>query len=284
MCAEKLCKVSLPPFFKGSFEDWLHGGHYFLVKVGAMMPLPTDEVYLGIGPHPCKGERWDNSLCNVIWVEPCVYEADLVALLRAERMWNERVERAIEIAKEVHGDQKRDDGSPYLQQHVYPVTVTVLRIRRLLRSQVKEYRELFPDNDIWRINRCISKNTREKMVLAALLHDVLEDSDLDEDVLLREFGDEVYYMVRMLTKKRPGENYDEGEYYQRLMNAPRETRMVKLADRMNNLFCLQYTSKEKRQRYIKETIEHYLPLAAKTSAYFHLWMYKTLKQMEAEGV
>ncbi len=256
--------------YDGSFEDWLHGCHHFVVKCGLMLPF----VYK---TYPGLGKKDDP---KTVIIEPCFQEGDLRLWLTSKGLLDERVEHAIALAKEVHWNQLRDDGSPYLEQHIYPVVGMMLWIYSLRGKLWKEYINYFPD-PADRANVATPRRSRD-MVIVALLHDILEDSDIDERELKYTFGERIYEMVKILTKKRPGvDKYSISEYMQRVCAAPRQVRIVKLADRLNNVFCLQYTDEEKRKRYLEETARWYMPLAKKTSAYFHLWYYRTLKSLDA---
>ena len=254
------CKDGEPFIYDGTFEGWLHGGHHFLLKNGAMMPEKGWRIYAGIGPDPRKLE--ENR--NVVYVEPCVLEIELKSWLKACDFWNPYIEEALMLAKELHSEQKRDDGSPYLEQHIYPVALTILKTIKL--------------GYIYASPRITSRD----MIITALLHDALEDTDVEESKIICEFGENVYKMIKVLTKKRPWEeNYDIEEYMRRLNSSSIHTRIIKLADRMNNLFCLQYTSEEKRRWYIEDTVKYYLPLAKNTSKYFYIWMRRVLKSMNS---
>jgi len=223
------CKDREPFIYDGTFEGWLHGGHYFLLKHGAMMPEEDWRIYVGIGPDPRKLEGGR----NVVYVEPCVLEIELKSWLKACDFWDSLVEKALGMARKLHGEQKRDDGSPYLEQHIYPVTLTVLK--------TLELEHVYPSLGI----------SSRDMIIAALLHDSLEDTDVEDTKIIREFGENVYKMIKYLTKKRLWEeNYDMEEYMKRLKSSSTQTRIIKLADRMNNLFCLQYTT-EKKRKWIK---------------------------------
>ncbi len=261
-----ICKDRKPFIYDGTFEGWLHGGHRFLLKNGAMMPDKEFRIYAGIGPDPREmGQDVEmRKYSGLVYVEPCVFGIELESWLKACDFWNPYVEKALRMARKLHGEQKRDDGSPYLEQHIYPVTLTILktiRLRHIHRSPVI---------------------TPQDMIIAALLHDALEDTDVKEIKIIDEFGENVYEMIKVLTKKRPWEkNYSMEDYIKRLNSSDFRIRMIKLADRMNNLFCLQYTTEEKRKWYIDDTIKYYLPLAKNTSRYFYIWMKRVLKSMNA---
>jgi len=269
--------------YDGTFDGWLHGGHYFVVKVGATpYTYKGGGIYTGIGPDPCNGrkdmlytsrspESWWHFRCGKIWVEPCMEKIELDSWIKAARLYDVRMEKAMKIARDVHSEQRRANSAPYLEQHIYPVTLTVLRA---FNQRIPNYH---------RPIRVIEGDERQKdTLIAALLHDSLEHSHLKEYVLKDEFGENVYRMVKILTRKRPWEaNCNELEYYKRLRSAPIEALTIKLAERMNNLFCLQYTSEDKRKRYIKETKEHYLPIAKERSKYFYLWQQNVLRSIGA---
>lgn len=59
-------------------------------------------------------------------------------------------------------------------------------------------------------------------------------------------------------------------YFDRFDNAPSDVIIVKLADRLNNVSRLGSSQEEgKKERYIKEMVDHYLPMARKHSQYFY---------------
>ena len=218
--------------------DWLHGGHWRVKHGVAMHPsFPLEEI------------------------DPWIEENKLVDMLDTSGFWNEGVKKALELAKKVHGEQKRDDGAPYLEQHVYPVTASLLWIKRL--------------------DGLKGINIKKWMIPAALLHDVLEDGDIDENEVKDKFGENVYNAVKTLTKGRSWEEkWDIEAYKKNIMNAPKEVRIIKLADRTNNLLCLKYATENKRRRYLDETREFYLPLARETSNYFYTWIRDILMQID----
>ena len=93
------------------------------------------------------------------------------------------------------------------------------------------------------------------LVCTALLHDTLEDTeDIDSGIIEQFFGTNVARRVRLLTKE-PKEGYVE-----RLAWADKETVLVKACDRLDNLRSLGGTTEEFRERQIKETVQHYLPV------------------------
>lgn len=146
---------------------------------------------------------------------------------------------AWDMAQNVHQFQQRNDGTPYFW---HPT-----RVARILLDELS-----ITDADL---------------LCAALLHDVLEDSDiLTPEVIAYNFGDYVGYMVTALTKEigikdGPLRQKIDQEYIDRLRNSSEDCRLIKLADRLDNLRCLQFNLKRNPYKYVKETIEHYVPMA-----------------------
>lgn len=150
-----------------------------------------------------------------------------------------RILCAWDMAQNVHQFQHRNDGTPYFW---HPT-----RVARIILDEL----------DI----------TDPDLICSALLHDVLEDSDiLTPEVLSYNFGDYVSYVVETLTKEigikdGPLREKIDQEYIDRLNASSEDCRIVKLADRLDNLRCLEFNLKRNPYRYVKETIEHYVPMA-----------------------
>ena len=151
-----------------------------------------------------------------------------------------RVLRSYEVAREAHSGQTRDEGSPYI---VHPIRVAV--------SLVDELGLYSP-----------------KLICSALLHDVIEDSELTRDDIARLFDEEIAEVVWLLTKL---EDVRLPEYLARIeAAADTGAPIVKLCDRLDNMRSVVHTPKlEKKRRYIRTTEELYLPLAARTNRYLH---------------
>jgi (p)ppGpp synthase/HD superfamily hydrolase len=173
---------------------------------------------------------------------------------------------AIEVAEEIHsGVRREDETSPFLETHIWPVTIDV----------IKHYRS---------VNRHITSVE----VASAILHDVLEDNDriLDlyqtkaygfEAYLKYRFGNKIYKIATEL-KIRPLENYPgttEEEcqlhrfqhYCDILVAAEYDVKTIKLADRLNNMKFINGLAKlniatklvqEKVKRYLREAEDFYL--------------------------
>ena len=101
-----------------------------------------------------------------------------------------------------------------------------------------------------------------KMLAAALLHDIIEDTHLLNDwMITRIFGRQVALWVKKLTK-----NPEKG-YLERLKRYTEwQVLIIKLADRLHNLQTLDSFDEVRRQRYLKETREHYFSIAERCIA------------------
>jgi GTP pyrophosphokinase len=105
-------------------------------------------------------------------------------------------------------------------------------------------------------------------IVAALLHDVVEDSDVSLEDIRREFGAEVAGLVDGLTKissltfRSTAEEQAEN-YRKLLLSIAKDARviLIKLADRLHNMRTLEHLSVDQQQRIALETREIYAPLA-----------------------
>ena len=154
----------------------------------------------------------------------------------------ELVKKAIDFAKKVHADQKRESGEPY---YIHPEAVALILT------------ELQMDADT---------------VIAGLLHDTVEDGDgITVEMIAEMFGDDIASMVSAVTKLTKSnlsnmlnrEDRQAENLRRMFLSIARDVRVViiKLADRLHNVRTLEYCSKEKRVRKAKETLQVYAPLA-----------------------
>jgi GTP pyrophosphokinase len=149
------------------------------------------------------------------------------------------ISRAFEFAKKHHGAQKRASGDPY---YLHPLEVA---------QQLAELR--------------LDSST----IIVALLHDVVEDTDVTVQDIEKEFGEEIAKLVDGVTKltkiELKSETTKQAENFRKLVIAISEdirVLLVKLADRLHNMETLSFISKdEKRKRIARETMEIYAPLA-----------------------
>src|SRR5215831_1944220 len=146
-----------------------------------------------------------------------------------------QVRRAYEAARDAHEGQLRDEGTPYI---IHPI-----RVASLLAEELHNY--------------------STDLICAALLHDVIEDSDTTREQIAEMFGKRVARVVWLLTKF---EDVSLPAYLAAIEAAPETgAPIVKLCDRLDNLRFLIHSPKgEKKRRYIRTTTQYYLPMAART--------------------
>jgi GTP diphosphokinase / guanosine-3',5'-bis(diphosphate) 3'-diphosphatase len=164
-----------------------------------------------------------------------------------------QVSLAFEIADEAHRGQTRDEGTPYI---VHPLRVAISLVDEL---------------DIH----------SPRLVCAALMHDVIEDSSTTREDIAGLFGEPIAEIVWLLTKL---EEVSLVEYLRRI-EAESETGapVVKLCDRLDNLRSVVYTHKlEKKRRYVRTTEDLYLPMASRTNHYLYDELLKTLEDVRKE--
>ena len=141
--------------------------------------------------------------------------------------------KALILAEKLHEGQKRRSGEPYI---IHPVRVA---------------------------NGLISLGIAdESIIIAALLHDILEDTKITKEQLLGKYSltKEAVELIALLTKKKKG--YDAQEYYDNIGKSSKAT-IVKIADRCHNIATLQFFNDEKIGAYVKDTEKYIYPLFEK---------------------
>ena len=99
-----------------------------------------------------------------------------------------------------------------------------------------------------------NKGYSEPYLIAALFHDLLEDTDAAEEELLQFCTEDVLEAVKLVTKEK---GYSQAEYIKRIKGNPIAF-AVKGADRLHNCLCATEADEAFRIKYIKETVEWYL--------------------------
>src|SRR5881398_2927725 len=115
---------------------------------------------------------------------------------------------------------------------------------------------------------CAELRLDEETIAAALLHDVVEDTDTDIKEVRDEFGDEIAQLVEGVTKltrvQFQSREQAEAENYRKMVVAmAQDVRviLIKLADRLHNMRTIEYLGKQKQVQKAKETLEVYAQLA-----------------------
>ena len=168
------------------------------------------------------------------------------------------IESAIHLAEEVHSGVRREDGmSSFLETHIFPVAMNVIR----------HYKHT-------------NKPMTTIQIVSAILHDVMEDNERILDLhasksygfdayFSHRFGEYVYRAASTL-KTKPLEIYPGltdkerelerfREYCNVLTKSDYDVKVIKLADRLNNMrFISKVPGHEKVSRYIKEAEDFYI--------------------------
>lgn len=164
----------------------------------------------------------------------------LITLVRENMTENDvsLVEKAYFIAKKAHEGQFRFSGEPYI---IHPVSVAIILYN------------LGMDGE---------------SMAAALLHDVVEDTDMTKENIQEEFGEDVANLVEGVTKlgKVPiftKEEQQAENVRKMLMAMSQDIRVIiiKLADRIHNMRTLSFMRPDKRREKAQETLEIYAPIA-----------------------
>ena len=149
-----------------------------------------------------------------------------------------KVKEAYRFSDEMHLGQVRKSGEPYIS---HPIAVA----------------EICAD---WKLDA--------QAIMAALLHDVMEDQDVKKDELIERFGAQVAHLVDGLSKLEKIEFQSQIEaqaenFRKMLLAMASDVRviLIKLADRLHNMRTLEVMAPAKKRRIAAETMEVYVPIA-----------------------
>ena len=155
----------------------------------------------------------------------------------------DRLRDAFEFAREAHRPQKRKSGEPYI---IHPVNVARI---------IAEELELGVDP-----------------IIAAFLHDVVEDTPYTIDDIRERFGDDVAFLVGVVTKEKKDKYVKSKQvdnFRQILASMQYDVRalLIKLADRLHNMRTLSSMRPDKQMKIAGETDYFYAPLANRLGLY-----------------
>ena len=189
----------------------------------------------------------------MIHKNPNIKDVILIAKQKNRKVNSKIILKAYQYAKTKHGNQIRKSGEPYI---IHPLNVAYIVAQMGLDSST---------------------------ICAALLHDVVEDTDAVHNDIEKIFSPEIAELVEGVTKI--SDSFDsieerQAENYKKLFTAmEKDIRVIllKIADRLHNVKTLRYLSREKQKYIAKETIDIYAPIANK------LGMYNIKNELENES-
>lgn len=153
------------------------------------------------------------------------------------------IKDAFALAREAHAPQKRKTGEPYI---LHPIAVATIAAEELMLDSAS--------------------------VIAAFLHDVVEDTPYTVEDIEKRFGRDVSFLVRVVTKPKK-EKYEYSRqvdnYRQMLDSVQYDIRalLVKLSDRLHNMRTLSSMRPDKQMKIAGETDYFYAPLANRLGLY-----------------
>lgn len=149
-----------------------------------------------------------------------------------------RIVEAYDFAFKMHEGQFRKSGEPYI--------VHIIHVANILATL----------------------NVGPQTIIAGILHDVIEDTEITEEEFIEKFGNDIFTIVNGVTKIG-NLNFDNLEEYQAenhrkifiAMANDIRVIIVKLVDRLHNMRTLKHMPEEKQKRIAKETLDVYVPIA-----------------------
>ena len=160
----------------------------------------------------------------------------------------EIIHKAYLYAQTAHENQRRKSGEPYI---IHPLAVACILAHQKMPIDV---------------------------IIAGLLHDVIEDTDISLEEIRMNFNEDVANIVDGVTKIKDLSQLDSANKYSEnqkklLVASAKDVRViiVKLADRLHNMQTIQFMNENKQKEIAKETIEVYAPIAHRLGMYRIKW-------------
>ena len=177
------------------------------------------------------------------YLEPCQYSTRLIEKLQSldteEALDFKLIDKAIYWAKKYHDGQFRKSGEPF---YTHPLEVAYM---------VSEYK------------------LKTDVIVTAILHDIVEDTEVTAGMILDEFGRRIEEMVNRLTRDRPDGSklsvetilnnaYEKGD---------KEVLLIKVIDRLHNMQTLGAKSLEKQKKTVDQTFNLFVTLSVFIEVY-----------------
>ena len=171
----------------------------------------------------------------------------------------ETVLKAFDFAKAAHNGVRRRSGEPYI---IHPISVAQIVVQEI--------------------------GLGYKSIVAALVHDVVEDTEYTLEDIERLFGAKVASLVDGLTKIKSAidsKTSGQAENFKRILltlNDDVRVILIKLADRLHNMRTLDFMPYHKKSKVISETMYIFIPLAHRLGLYSikseleNIWLFHTL--------
>ena len=156
-----------------------------------------------------------------------------------------RIADAYSLAREAHMSQRRKSGEPYI---MHPVAVAKIVAEEL--------------------------RLGANPIIAAFLHDVVEDTQYTIEDIRRRFGDDVAFLVDVVTKKKKSNastSSSQIDNYKQMLNSLHydiRALLIKLSDRLHNMRTLNSMRPDKQMKIAGETDYFYAPLAHRLGLYY----------------
>ena len=164
----------------------------------------------------------------------CKYSLRLTEKLKSLDTQNaldfELINKAIYFARKYHADQKRKSGELY---YTHPLEVAYM---------ISDY------------------NLKTDVIVASILHDIIEDSEITVEIIQDGFGKRIAEIVDRLTRDRPdGTKLTVEEIINSTYkNGDKEVLLIKLIDRLHNIQTIESMSTQKIEKIIAETLTNFI--------------------------
>ena len=166
------------------------------------------------------------------YFEPCKYSIRLIGKLKSLDTHNvldfELINKAVYWARKYHANQKRKSGELY---YTHPLEVAYI---------ISDY------------------NLKTDVIVASILHDIVEDTEVTVEMIHGSFGQRIAEMVDRLTRDRPDgtklsvEDILNNSYQEK----DREVLLIKLFDRLHNIQTIESIKTEKQKKIAEETLKY----------------------------